>query len=203
MMFYRGKRARKRALARPVLLALSLVLVLGLSVGGTLAYLVTNTDPVTNTFTPGKLDTPPKETFENDVKSDVVVTNSNDSAVAAYVRATWTINWVVGNGETAQIVAPAKAGEYEIDVAGTGSGWSQGSDGFYYWHKPVEPGEETGALIESLTANNEAAPDVDGVHLQATIITQTIQADPVDAIKDAEWPVTIDSVSGDLSVTGN
>lgn len=200
MMFYRGKRARKRALARPVLLALSLVLVLGLSVGGTLAYLVTNTDPVTNTFTPGKLDTPPKETFENDVKSDVVVTNSNDSAVAAYVRATWTINWVVGNGETAQIVAPAKAGEYEIDVAGTGSGWSQGSDGFYYWHKPVEPGEETGALIESLTANNEAAPDVDGVHLQATIITQTIQADPVDAIKDAEWPVTIDSVSGDLSV---
>lgn len=203
MMFYRGKRARKRALARPVLLALSLVLVLGLSVGGTLAYLVTNTDPVTNTFTPGKLDTPPKETFENDVKSDVVVTNSNDSAVAAYVRATWTINWVVGNGETAQIVAPAKAGEYEIDVAGTGSGWSQGSDGFYYWHKPVEPGEETGALIKSLTANNEAAPDVDGVHLQATIITQTIQADPVDAIKDAEWPVTIDSVSGDLSVTGN
>jgi len=200
MMFYRGKRARKRTLARPVLLALSLVLVLGLSVGGTLAYLVTNTDPVTNTFTPGDLDTPPKETFENDVKSDVVVTNSNDSAVAAYVRATWTINWVVGTGETAQIVAPAKAGEYEIDVAGTGSGWSQGSDGFYYWHKPVEPGEETGALIESLTANNDAAPKVDGVHLQATIITQTIQADPVDAIKDAEWPVTIDSVSGDLSV---
>lgn len=200
MMFYRGKRARKRALARPVLLALSLVLVLGLSVGGTLAYLVTNTDPVTNTFTPGKLDTPPKETFENDVKSDVVVTNSNDSAVAAYVRATWTINWVVGNGETAQIVAPAKAGEYEIDVAGTGSGWSQGSDGFYYWHKPVEPGEETGALIESLTANNEAAPKVDGVHLQATIITQTIQADPVDAIEDTGWPVRIDPVSGDLSV---
>lgn len=200
MMFYRGKRARKRTLARPVLLALSLVLVLGLGVGGTLAYLVTNTDPVTNTFTPGKLDTPPEETFENDVKSDVVVTNSNDSAVAAYVRATWTINWVVGNGEDAQIVAPAKAGEYDIDVAGNGSGWSQGSDGFYYWHEPVAPGGQTGALIERLTANNDAAPDVEGVHLQATIITQTIQAEPVDAIEDAGWPVTIDSVSGDLSV---
>lgn len=199
MMFYRGKRARKRTLARPVLLALSLVLVLGLSVGGTLAYLVTSTGEVTNTFTPGKLDTPPKETFENDVKSDVVVTNSNDSAVAAYVRATWTINWVVGTGETAQIVAPAKASDYSIVVAG--SGWSQGSDGFYYWHEPVAPGEETGVLIESLTANNGAAPDVEGVHLQATIITQTIQADPVDAIKDAEWPVTIDPVSGDLSVS--
>ena len=201
MMFYRGKRARKRTLARPVLLALSLVLVLGLSVGGTLAYLVTSTGDVTNTFTPGELLTPPTEDpFDGDEKTNVVVTNSNDSAVAAYVRATWTINWVVGKGETAQIVAPAKAGEYEIDVAGTGSGWSQGSDGFYYWHEPVEPGEETGALIESLKANNGAAPDVDGVHLQATIITQTIQADPVDAIKDAEWPVTIDPVSGDLSV---
>lgn len=188
MMFYRGKRARKRTLARPVLLALSLVLVLGLSVGGTLAYLVTNTDPVTNTFTPGKLDTPPKENFENDVKSDVVVTNSNDSAVTAYVRATWTINWVVGKGENAQIVAPAKAGEYEIDVAGNGSGWSQGSDGFYYWHEPVVPGGQTGALIESLTANNGAAPDVDGVHLQATIITQTIQAEPEQARIDAGWP---------------
>ena len=197
MMFYRGKRARKRTLARPVLLALSLVLVLGLGVGGTLAYLVTNTDPVTNTFTPGKLDTPPKETFENDVKSDVVVTNSNDSAVAAYVRATWTINWVVGTGETAEIVAPAKAGDYNIVVAD--SGWSQGSDGFYYWHEPVEPGEKTGALIERLTANNDAAPDVEGVHLQATIITQTIQADPVDAIEDADWPVTVNN-DGSLSV---
>lgn len=202
MMFYRGKRARKRTLARPVLLALSLVLVLGLSVGGTLAYLVTSTGDVTNTFTPGELLTPPTEDpFDGDEKTDVVVTNSNDSAVAAYVRATWTINWVVGKGETAQIVAPAKASDYNIVVAN--SGWSQGSDGFYYWHEPVEPGEETGALIERLTANNGAAPDVDGVHLQATIITQTIQADPVDAIEDAGWPVTIDTVSGDLSVTGN
>ena len=199
MMFYRGKRARKRTLARPVLLALSLVLVLGLSVGGTLAYLVTNTEPVTNTFTPGKLDTPPEEKFDGDEKTDVVVTNSNDSAVAAYVRATWTINWVVGSGETAQIVAPAKEGDYDITVAT--SGWSRGSDGFYYWHEPVAPDGQTGALIERLTANNGAAPDVEGVHLQATIITQTIQADPVDAIKDAEWPVTIDPVSGDLSVS--
>lgn len=198
MMFYRGKRARKRALARPVLLALSLVLVLGLSVGGTLAYLVTSTGDVTNTFTPGELLTPPTEDpFDGDEKTNVVVTNSNDSAVAAYVRATWTINWVVGKGETAQIVAPAKASDYNIVVAN--SGWSKGSDGFYYWHEPVEPGEETGALIESLTANNDAAPDVEGVHLQATIITQTIQADPVDAIEDAEWPVIVNS-DGSLTV---
>lgn len=198
MMFYRGKRARKRTLARPVLLALSLVLVLGLSVGGTLAYLVTSTGEVTNTFTPGELLTPPTEDpFDGNEKTDVVVTNSNDSAVAAYVRATWTINWVVGNGEDAQIVAPAKASDYSIVVAG--SGWSQGSDGFYYWHKSVEPGGQTGALIERLTANNDAAPDVEGVHLQATIITQTIQADPVDAIEDADWPVTVNN-DGSLSV---
>lgn len=199
MMFYRGKRARKRTLARPVLLALSLVLVLGLSVGGTLAYLVTSTGDVTNTFTPGELLTPPTEDpFDGDKKTNVVVTNSNDSAVAAYVRATWTINWVVGTGETAQIVAPAKAGDYNIVVAN--NGWSQGSDGFYYWHEPVEPGGQTGALIESLTANNDAAPKVDGVHLQATIITQTIQADPMDAIEDTGWPVRIDPVSGSLTV---
>ena len=79
------------------------------------------------------------------------------------------------------------------------SGWSQGSDGFYYWHEPVAPGGQTEALIERLTANNDVAPKVDGVHLQATIITQTIQADPVDAIEDAEWPVTVNS-DGSLTV---
>ena len=96
MMFYHGKRARKRPLARPVLLALSLVLVLGLSVGGTLAYLVTSTGPVTNTFTPGEVKTEIKEEFANDIKENVYVTNTG--TVDAYIRAQIVINWVDKDG---------------------------------------------------------------------------------------------------------
>ena len=183
MMFYRGKRARKRTLARPVLLALSLVLVLGLSVGGTLAYLVTNTGPVTNTFTPGKVTTEIEEDFKNPtVKKNVRFTNTGD--VDVYIRATWTANWV---DEADNIVAPAVQGE-DYEVTGLpGEGWKE-SGGYYYYTSPVAPGKPTSDLFTELKPVPEQEPE--GAHLEVTILSQAIQAEPDDAIEEA-WGVTI------------
>ena len=40
---------------KKLMMALSLVLVAAMSIGGTIAYLMTNTDPVINTFVSGNI----------------------------------------------------------------------------------------------------------------------------------------------------
>ena len=57
---------KKKTLA----LLLALVLVFGAAVGGTIAYLTDTTDPITNTFTVGKVDITLTETFNTDTDSD-------------------------------------------------------------------------------------------------------------------------------------
>lgn len=182
MMFYRGKRALKRTLARPVLLALSLILVLGLSVGGTLAFLIDGTDPVTNIFTPGEVTTEIDEDWDKQVKKDVCIENKAESDVAVYIRATIVANWVDESGD---IIAPAKEGE---DYTGFTSetGWVE-QDGYYYWTKPVAPGASTGKLIDSCQPIANAKPE-GAHHLQMTILSQAIQAEPEQARIDAGWP---------------
>ena len=57
---------KKKTLA----LLLALVLVFGAAVGGTIAYLTDTTDPITNTFTVGKVDITLTETFNTDTDGD-------------------------------------------------------------------------------------------------------------------------------------
>ena len=57
---------KKKTLA----LLLALVLVFGAAVGGTIAYLTDTTDPITNTFTVGKVDITLTETFNTDTNGD-------------------------------------------------------------------------------------------------------------------------------------
>ena len=180
MMFYRGKRARKRTLARPVLLALSLVLVLGLGVGGTLAYLVTNTDPVTNTFTPGEVTTEIEEpNWDGRVKEDVTIKNTGD--VAVYIRAAIVANWVDAYDN---IIAPATKGTDYTSFT-SDSGWVE-RDGYYYWISPVAVGSSTGKLINSCQPIASAKPE-GADHLKMDILSQAIQAEPAQARIDAGW----------------
>ena len=181
MMFYRGKRALKRTLVRPVLLALSLILVLGLSVGGTLAVLIADTEPITHTVTPGEVTTEIEEDFKGQlVKKDVCIKNTGNADV--YIRATIVANWVDESGD---IIAPAKEGTDYTNFT-SDHGWVE-QDGYYYWTKPVAPGDSTGKLINSCQPIVDAKP-VGADHLQMTILSQAIQAEPKQARDDAGWP---------------
>lgn len=179
MMFYHGKRARKRTLARPVLLALSLVLVLGLSVGGTLAYLVTSTGPVTNTFTPGEVKTEIEEQFKDDIKENVKVKNTG--TVDAYIRAQIVINWVDEDGNI--VADPGEDAKYDLDMGS--NKWQKEADGFWYYTEKVGAGGKTENLIDRCVVTTPADA---GVGLQVTILSQAIQAEPEQARIDAGWP---------------
>ncbi len=62
---------RKKELSKMTVLMLALILVVGCVVGGTMAWLVADTDPVTNTFSPSTIDI----TLAEDTKKNI---DSND-----------------------------------------------------------------------------------------------------------------------------
>ena len=177
----KGKYSRrtKRFNSRFVALLSSLVLILGLAAGATFAYLVTDTEAVVNTFTPGKTDITIDEEFDGTTKSDVKVSLTSDS-VNSYVRARVIINWV----EDGEILAGMPEGYTEtIDM--NGINWTQNGN-YYYYNGVVAPGGATTNLINSATFTY---PEGGNARLQIEILAESIQAEPVSAATDA-WGVT-------------
>ena len=103
--------------------AVLVVLLLTFAVGGTLAYLVTQTDPVVNTFTPADVSTEIKETFVNNVKSSITVENKGD--IPVYVRVALVGNWCDSDGN---VVEPWND---SVDI--NNSDWIEGSYGYFYY----------------------------------------------------------------------
>lgn len=78
----RGARRARKSLSRKALVVLSLMMVLVMAaVGGTLAYLIDSTAPVTNTFTIGNIDIALTETWNTDSNND----NENDCWTAKLI----------------------------------------------------------------------------------------------------------------------
>ncbi len=74
------------------------------------------------------------------------------------------------------------------DYSVSGTGWSSGAGGFYYYADPVEPL----SAAEPLTVNFEL-PDnaADGDEINIIVVYETIPAVPTETgYKPAEWPTT-------------
>lgn len=174
LSLYKRKAAARRK--RRILL-LSLLLVLCISVGGTAAYIVTQTEGVTNIFNPSIVSTKVNETISGIVKSNVTITNTGDTD--AYIRAAIIINWVDADGNIYGSVPDTC--DYTT-VKGTD--WTQNTnDGYYYYNGVVSAGGTTSNLIDSISPKN-GVPE--GYYLQVTILSSGVQANPDDAVK-AAW----------------
>ncbi len=171
---FNGSGGRKAALI------LSLCLIFALAAGGTLAYLKAHTPPVTNTFTAAKSDIKIDENVENGEKSSIRVRNTGTAA--AYVRVKLVMNWVDESGRVVTGALP------EVSIVRDGS-WITGSDGIYYYTKPVAPkdAEPDNVTSELLGAPNKQEPAPDGSPLQLTGRAARIQAAPSTAVEGA-WP---------------
>lgn len=149
-----------------LLLALVVAVLMG-TVGGTVAYLVTSTDPVTNTFTPAKFDTDIEEKVDSGVKSKIIVKNTGE--VDAWVRVAIIGNYV---NEAGQVV-----GDWNGTVDYNEDNWEL-SDRYYYYKEIVPAGGETVNLLET---GINAVTREDGAHLEITVIHQSIQAEGLNA----------------------
>ena len=149
----RKKSGRSR---RPLLLLASLVLLLALAVGGTVAWLNSSSGPVTNTMTPGQVPITINENFNGTTKSRVSVTN--DGNIDAYIRVAIVANAVDAEGN---VVAGNKP-VYTINTAN----WQE-LDGYYYYKGAVAPGGKTEELF--------TGPPVDVTGGELNILAESIQ----------------------------
>lgn len=157
---------------KALLMVAMIAVLLTAAIGGTFAWLETSTAPVKNVFMPSKVTGDIVEHVDGDVKDSVQIKNTGD--IPVYVRVAIVGNWV----KDGQIVESQ-------DITFTlGTDWVKGTDGYYYYTKPVPVGELTSDLLGS---EIKSTTREDGAHLEVTVIQQCIQTEPAQALTDANW----------------
>ena len=160
-----------------ILLLTAAVLILVCGVGGTLAYLITQTAPVTNTFTPAYVTSQviePDWTNGNTEKKNVTLKNAGN--VSAYSRAAIVITWKDADGNTMPTV-PALGTDYTLSI--NTEDWTLNyDDGYYYYNDIVAAGGSTANLIYSCTSTGGYT---DGRRLCVEVIGSAIQAEGMGA----------------------
>ena len=192
------KYPRSKKSNKAYIVAISLILLLFTTVGITLAYIFTNTDPVVNTFTPVKTET---EVIEDlgETKKNVGVKNNSDCT--CYIRAKIVVSWVEldANKElTGNIsgVKPIKNTDYTVDMGS--ENWVLRADGFYYYILPVPSGDTTQNLIDEAKLL-ETADAPENYNLSVEIIASSVQSEPAQAVQNA-WGLNVDA-NGNLIIT--
>ncbi len=150
---------------------------------GITAYLFTNTDVISNMFSPAHVTCAVEEQFDGMEKKDVQIRNTGDTD--AYIRAALVFALVDEGGNIAETV-PVKDKDYKMTLNDTD--WVIKSDGYYYCKASVAPGALTPVLITSCTQTERK----DGLKLELQIIASAIQSQPENVVKTA-WNVTVDN----------
>ena len=177
---FNGSGGRKAALI------LSLCLIFALAAGATFAYLTAESNRTENTFQVGNSGTNIVEELDGAQKKSVQVKNTG--SVTSYVRAKLVMNWVDGDGN----VSAAPVG---ISVNYDTAKWFV-QDGIYYYKTPVAPGAKTSNLLtDPIDEPENGKPD--GCHLEVTVLAESIQAAPSEAVTST-WGVSVDG-SGSLT----
>lgn len=178
---YQGKhhkRSRRRS-GKTITLLVSLLLIIGVIVGGTIAFLMDTDGPLNNLFNPSQVTTKVEETLDGTTKKDVYIENTGDTD--AWIRAAVVVTWQDENGNVYG-QAPVEGTNYDITW---GTGWKTGDDGFYYWTSPVKAESGvTGDLIETISSKGN--PPTDGYYLTVEVIGSGIQNKPA-KVFDTEW----------------
>ena len=185
---------------KALIVAALAVVVLTAAVGGTMAWLSTNTNALTNTFVPARVTCAVEEDFTKDGTEKKNVRIQNTGTTDAYIRAMIVANWCTAadtNGKTKVVASYAVNATHFQGLPG--SGWVKHTDGFYYYTQPVAPGNMTGNLFASCKPESDKPEGAD--HLEVNIICQAVQSTPANAVTEA-WGVTISN--GSVSkATGN
>lgn len=181
---YQGSHSRRKKHSRIrmnklAILFIAVVMLIGAVVGSTVAFLVTETDPVENKFSYASISTNIKENFDGETKKDVQVVNNGDTA--AYIRATYVINWL----DKGRNIVSSVPGDYNYQLElNIGNNWIPGTDGFYYYKEAVAPGASTAGSLLNCKAVYPANPEYT---LSVEILATAIQSTPASAARNA-WP---------------
>lgn len=183
--FYKSRRKRS-AMKRPVAMLVSIALILVLSVGATVAFILDQTNSVKNTFQPAYVTPIIIETFTTDgtEKKDVSVTNNGN--VSAYIRVALVPTWQ--DSENNIVGVSASLADLTIDgvdgnkwIPKNESGWVKGNDGYYYYTVPLTASDnKTGGTDQTNNLFTSAVVKTNnGYRMNLQILAQCIQAEGV------------------------
>ena len=167
---------------REIVFIISAVLLVMITVGGTIAYLTSATAPVENEFTPGKVSCEVIETFENNIKKDVAVKNTGNTE--AFIRVAVLATFVDEAGNIFSQM-PVEGVDYSIEFDTVK--WTKGTDGFWYYREKVEPEKFTDKLINQ-AVSLDTAPE--GYSCSIEIIATAIQANSESVVTSC-WGATV------------
>lgn len=189
-MSYQGKYShgrRRRSGSKAVTLLLALVLLTG-AVSGTLAWLSTHTEGITNTFTAANVPNVPVEKFDGTTKESITVQVTGN--IPAYVRVKLVTYRVAEDGVT-HIGGTATVPEFS-----PANGWFKVGD-YYYYPEAVQPNTASANLLPDGGIKLQKYTDADGGKQVIEVISESIQSVPAKAVEDA-WPEI--AVDGDKLV---
>ena len=171
--------ARKKAVrtGRLTTMVIATVLLLALTIGGTLAWLSTKDTPIQNTFLPTKVTCEVTETFDGSkgVKSNVNVKNTG--TIDAFIRVKLVTYRT--NDEGQHIGGAASIPSFDL-----GANWVQYGD-YYYYTNPVAPNQTPEThLTDSMTLNSSYT-DTDGGKQAIDVMAEAIQSRPEAAVREA------------------
>ena len=189
---YQGSHARAKKHSRIrmnklAILFMAVIMLIGAAVGTTVAFLVTNTDPVVNNFTYGTIGTRIDESFDGSTKSNVKVTNTGDTP--AFIRATYVATWRDASGKIVNSVPTDYS--YEL-TENPNKTWQKVGNYFYYPYAvyPENSGSSPYTTDGSLLTCTVTHPKNPEYFLNVEIVASAIQSEPVTAVPEA-WGVTI------------
>lgn len=168
-------------------LLVAIVLLLGVAVGTTVAYLIDKTNEIKNEFEYAKTDVTVEETLTGTEKSNVQV--KNNSNIPVYIRATYVANWVDAAGN---IVTSVPDGYVIDEKKNPDNEWIEGADGYFYYPTPVQPNGLTDGSLLTYKVQYPANVTPPEYTLNVEILATAIQSEPKDAVKEA-WGVTVDA----------
>lgn len=161
-------------------MVIATAMLLALTIGGTVAWLTTKTNGMTNTFNPSKVACEVTESFNGTVKSDVNVKNTGDTE--AYIRVKLVTYRTNDQGQ--HIGGTATLPSFTL-----GANWVE-YGGYYYYTLPVAAdGNPATNLTDSITLTTDYV-DADGGHQSIDVMAEAIQSGPAQAVGQA-WGVSI------------
>ena len=164
-----------------LVMVLSLVLLISVSTGVTLAYFSRMSAPVINTFQAGSVGAKIEETVSENTKESIRVTNTGDSPV--YVRVRLVNYWMDGED-----IAPKAS---TLHVSEDTAKWKKIGE-YYYYTAPLAGGATTENLLK---AGITMTTDSNGYTQVIDVLADTVQAAPADAVQ-AVWSISASAFIG-------
>lgn len=193
---YKGKHtakssARKAKVGKTTVVAVAVILAVVLAVGGTVAYLTTHTQELTNIFSPSTVMAKVEGGDDNGV-----YTIRNDGDVEAYLRVAIVANWL-DNSIVDDLLGDSTIHWKQPEFTVTASdNWDLGDDGFYYYKNPVAAQTDIDDTLTVTLNDSETAPN--GYKFSVQVIAEAIQSEPTDAVIEA-WGVSVDATNRTIS----